>query len=473
MRASAPWRSAGFGPTWGLGFLEAAFGLLPLRLGYLLVVGLAPIYFMHHNRPRHAVVRAMERMGLGLPWWRAMGAYVQYTLTLVDRHYATAGRLQPTLDGRGDEAMHARLDAKLAQGTPLVILGHHCGALEMGVPALEAQGRVVRAVAVEDPAARRLLDNVGDSARSVGGPRRTIVADGSMAAGLRMLKAIRSGDVLAFKADRPLPGSGAVLAVNVFGARAELPRGPAEIARLAKADVEVLSVFRAGPGRYRVLADPLPPCASTEEMVQAYAAILASHLREQPNQWFNFYPWWVADRRELAPLPSTVPPAMRAAFAALPGAILGLLVAALVLSVAGASVAPALPETLRWGLGGAFLLWWAVGFVGGGLDRRARPDSLATTALQASWAAPIAILLAEVGFGGWLEGLRLAAAGALGLGAAWWLSRQLLRRLDEGPEAVNSGGDPRRPGAPASPGPAPSGAGTAPPGPPGDDPPAP
>jgi lauroyl/myristoyl acyltransferase len=463
MRASGPWRSAGFGPTWGLGFLERMFAILPLRLGYLLVVGLAPIYFMHHNRPRRAVVRAMRRMGLGLPWWRAMGAYVQYTLTLVDRHYATAGRMVPALERRGDEAMHARLDAHLAAGRPLVILGHHCGALEMGVPALEAQGRVVRAVALPDPGARRLLDNVGDPARSVGGPRRTIVADGSLAAGLRMLKAIRSGDVLAFKADRPLPGSSAVVAVDVFGARVELPSGPAEIARLAKAEVEVVSVFRCGPGRYRVIADPLPQKASTEEMVQAWAGIFARHLRARPDQWFNFFPWWLADRRELAELPATVPPAMRASFAALPGAAAGLLAALLALTIGGASALPALPAAASWGLGGAVALWWAVGFLGGGLDRRARPDVLARTALQASWALPIAGLLAGAGWSGWGSAVRLVVAGVLGLGAAWWTSIRLLGRLDEGP--ISGGEAPPPPAAPASPDPAPSEAETAPPGP--------
>lgn len=461
MRASGAWRSAGFGPGWGLGFLEGMFALLPLRLAYLLVVGLAPIYFMHHNRPRLAVVRAMRRMGLGLPWWRALGSYVQYTLTLVDRHYANTGRLQPRLDRRQGDAVYERLDRKLAEGRPLVLLGHHNGALEMAVPALEAQGRAVHAVAVEDPEAGRLLENVGDSARSVGGARRTIVADGSMRAGLRMFKALRSGDVLAFKADRTLPGSGATHTISLFGDRVELPRGPEDIARLAGADVEVLSVFRTGPGRYRVLADPLPPCATSEEMVQAFGRILARHLRAQPNQWFNFYPWWQADRRELASLPLTVPPALRAAGAALPGSLVGLIVAAGVLLLGGAGVQGALADSLLWGIGGTLSLWVVVGFLGGGLDRRGRPDRVALTGTQAGWAWTMTPLLAGVGFDGWVSLLHLVAAAGLGLWAAAWLTLRGLRRLDEGP--LRSGAAPPPPAAPTSPDPGPSAAGTAPP----------
>lgn len=462
MQAPGPWRTAGFGPTWGLGFLERMFGVLPLRLAYLLVVGLAPIYFMHHNRPRHAVVRAMRRMGLGLPWWKAMGAYVQYTLTLVDRYYVAAGTLTPAIDRRFDEAYHQRLSRTLAEGRPLVILGHHCGAMEMAVPALEALGRPVRAVAVQDPEARRLLENVGDAAESVGGARRTIVADGSMKAGLRMLQALKSGDVLAFKADRPLPGGGATAQVSVFGARVELPRGPEEIARLARADVEVLSVFRTGPGRYRILADPLPASGDAHAMTQAYARILAGHIRQHPDQWFNFFPWWRADQRELASLPEVVPPGMRAAFAGLAGALAGLVGAAALLGLGGAPLTELLPPALTWGLGGGFLLCWIVGFLGGGLDRRARPDALATTLLQALWAAPLAVLLAEAGFDSWLEAALLLVPAAAGAACSFFVGRQVLSRLDEGPR-VSADAGPRPPDAPASRGPDPSGAGTAPP----------
>jgi lauroyl/myristoyl acyltransferase len=464
MRSSAPWRSAGLGPAWGLGFLDRMFAVLPLRVAYLLVLGLAPIYFMHHNRARYSVVRAMRRMGIGLAWWRALGAYVQYTLTLVDRHYAVAGRLQPVIDRAGSEEVLERLDARLASARPLILLGHHCGVLEMAVPALEAQGRVVRAVAVQDPEARRLLDNVGDSARSVGGARRAIVADGTMAAGLRMLSALRGGDVLAFKADRVPPGSDAIETVTVFGERVDLPRGPHDIARLAKADVEVLSVFRVGAGRYRILADPIPANATTPERAQAFGRILASHVRQQPNQWFNFFPWWRADARELASVPRIVPPGMRAATAGLAGALTSLVAAALVVVLSGGDVGGTLPLTLGWGIGGGGALWIAVGFLGGGVDRRGRPDSLANTALQASWAWPMATFLAGVGFDGWGSGLRLAVAAAIGLIAASRASQAALRVQDE--DAPTSGAGPRRPAAPASGGRAPSAAGTAPPGPP-------
>jgi predicted LPLAT superfamily acyltransferase len=302
------------------------------------VIGLAPIWFMHYNRPRYGVVLAMRRMGMRFPWWSALGAYTAYTLSLVDRHFIRAGRLTPQLVPGGREG----LDAAIAQPGPLVFLGSHCGSLELAVPALESMGRAVMAVAVRDPAAQQLLDGVGDPARSVGGTRATIVADGTPAAGLRMLRALREGDVLAFKSDRCLPGSQEkqLVRASLWGDDVWLPRGPAEIVRLAEARAWTLSVFRVGPGRFRLLADEVPTdSGDSREIAKGFAQRLERHVSTQPNQWFNFFPYWIDDGPALAHVPETVPPGMRAAVYGLRGGLTaGVVAAFLGLSPVGLSL---------------------------------------------------------------------------------------------------------------------------------------
>ncbi len=335
--SSTAWRAASSGPRWGLRFLDRAFARLPLRGAYLLVIGLSPMWFLHYNRPRYGVVRAMRWIGVRRPYWGALGAYAAYTLSLVDRYYIQAGRLTPTLAPGGREA----LDAAVKQEGPLVFLGSHCGSLELAVPALEELGRPVRAVAVPDPSAQQLLDGVGDAARDVGGARSTIVADGTPAAGIRMLKALKAGDVLAFKADRFLPGSelSQRVRVRIFGDEAWLPRGPAEVVRLGGARAWAISVFRVGPGRFRLLADEVDTTSGdAAEITAGYAAALERHVASQPDQWFNFFPYWIEDVAELAHHPETVPPPMRAAFPGLRGAVAAVVVAAL-LGLAGPGTA--------------------------------------------------------------------------------------------------------------------------------------
>jgi predicted LPLAT superfamily acyltransferase len=346
-----PWRATSSGPAWGLRFLEYMFARLPIRAAYLLVIGLAPIWFAHYNRPRYGVVRAMRRMGLRFPWWRALGAYVSYTLTLVDRWYVRAGRLTPRLDAGG----HAALDRALEDPSGLVLLGSHCGSLEVAGALLASQPRPVRAVAVPDPAARQLLDGVGDPSRTVGGDRSAIVADGSVRAGLRLLSALRRGEVVAIKADRHLPGAPPAdkMLVPLFGEPVELPRGPAEVVRLTGARAYAVSVFRTGPGCYSVLGEQIDVSSrDSRRILEGYAGILERHLAARPDQWFNFFPFWPRDARELQHHPEIVPPGMRAGARGLRGALL----AALVVALTGmAGVGSAMLAGLEGGLLAALL----------------------------------------------------------------------------------------------------------------------
>jgi predicted LPLAT superfamily acyltransferase len=328
---------ASSGPAWGLRFLKWAFDRLPLKGAYVLVIGLAPIWFLHYNRPRYGVVRAMQRMGARFPWWAALRAYGSYTLSLVDRWYVRAGRAEPILERENEEA----IEAAVADRTPLVYLGSHCGSLDIAGPRVARLGRRVRAVALPDPEARQLLDGVGDPSEEVDGCSATIIADGSARAGLRMLKALRAGEILALKADRFLPRSAPKDRIRVpfFGEEIELPCGPAEMVRRTGSSAQAISVFRTGPCRFAMLADPLDvEGKDAEGICLSYAAALERQVGSRPDQWFNFFPYWPADREALAHLPETVPPGMRAGSWAIRGALVtAVLVGLLGLADAGAA----------------------------------------------------------------------------------------------------------------------------------------
>jgi len=303
------------------------FSRLPLRAAYVWALLLAPVWFLHYNKARFGVVAAMRRMGLRAAWWRALSAYGGYGLTLVDRWYIRAGRLSPRLVGD-----LGPLDQALREPGALVLFGSHCGALEMAVPALEAAGRRIRAVAVPDPESQRLLEGVGDSAADVGGREDTIVADGSVRAGLRMLKALRAGEILAFKADRFLPDSEekARFELDFFGAPVDFPTGPAEVARLGSAQVWAVGVYRCGPGCFEVVVEQLNrPGTSAAETIRSFGRSLERQVRRRPSQWFNFYPFWPSDAERFAHLPETVPPSVRAGAWAVRAGLASAVVAAL------------------------------------------------------------------------------------------------------------------------------------------------
>lgn len=312
--AAPAWRATPSGTARGLSILNFLLARVPVRVAFVLVWPLVLMWFIHYNRPRIAVQRAMRRMGKRFTLTSALRAYFEYAFTLVERFYLMAGRLRPSVaqdTGGGVQA----IEAAVAEDGPLIFLGGHCGALEFGSVALESLGRPVRPVGVADPGAGALLQGVGDPSRGIGGSLSTIVADGTVRSGLKMLKALRAGEILCFKADRVLPGSeDQSVSVPFFGEAVSFPRGPLRIALTARARVMVVSVFRQGTGRYRIVADPLDLSSRDADALTAdFAALLEQQVRGQAHQWFNFYPYWPSDVAATDAHPEIVPLTARAA----------------------------------------------------------------------------------------------------------------------------------------------------------------
>lgn len=309
---NASWRAVSSGTERGLRILRTLFCFVPLRVAYVLVLPVVCTWFLHYNRPRGAVVRAMRRMGARIPLLAAFGVYLQFAFVLVDRNYVRTGRAVPRIRmGRfGSE----RWELDSLTGKPLVILGNHCGALDLAAGPLDSLGYRIRPLAQPDAGADLLLSQVGDPSQGVDGIRPTIVADGSMAAGLKMRQALRDGESLALKADRAIPGTkeGDLTTVRFLGSPASFPAGPARLIRSTGASVMAVSVFREGAARYVVHKSIVRTKGKTaEEITAGYVRRLEEHLRLAPHQWFNFFPFWAEDAAPLEELPETVPPLMR------------------------------------------------------------------------------------------------------------------------------------------------------------------
>lgn len=281
-----------------------------MPLGRLIVLPVAWAWFQHWNHPRICTIRAMRRLGAARPYWAAWRTTWAYATHLLERHWIFSGRCEARLDpapGRED------LDAALASGDPVVLLGSHAGALELAGVLLALRGRSVVAVTARDPGAEGLLQLVGDPGRGLGG-MRTIVADGTARSGLAMLSTLRAGGLLGIKADRVLPGTPDkdTMETELLGEVTRLPLGPARLALAAKARVVAVSVVRSGRGTYRILSRSLPT-SSPEEVVRAWAAEIGRHLAAFPDQWFNFHPLWPSDRAALSGVPRAVPVGLRTA----------------------------------------------------------------------------------------------------------------------------------------------------------------
>jgi KDO2-lipid IV(A) lauroyltransferase len=116
-----------------------------------------------------------------------------------------------------------------------------------------------------------------------------------------VLRALRRGDILALLIDVPAPG--ASVAVDFFGAVAEVPAGPARLALRTGARV-IPAVLAREPGHDELIRPILDYDVHFErtgdeerdarELTQQIMSSLERFIRQYPDQWFMFRPLWPA-----------------------------------------------------------------------------------------------------------------------------------------------------------------------------------
>ncbi len=224
--------------------------------------------------------------------WRTVWTFAW---CLTERYERLSGgqRLSCTIEGEE----HWRGVAGTGRG--FIVVTAHIGHWEAAssLPG-DATGRKVHVVREDeiDPRSQAFLR---DLLAQRGGPTyETHFAGGDPALGVRLLEALRSGEIVALQGDRPRSGGRAV-PVRLLGRRAEFPEGPAALARAAVVPLLPVFAFREGRLVQRVVIRPaiqLERSAGREEDIAAAAQELARDvewaIRSHPHQWFCFRPIW-------------------------------------------------------------------------------------------------------------------------------------------------------------------------------------
>lgn len=237
-------------------------------------------------------------------WWtrrrRAFRTFREFAWCLTER-YERTGPARPGRVARESRVevddIDVWLDASAAGG--LIALSAHFGNWEFGsaIPATRDARRVhVVREPESDPRAQEFIRSLVES--SSGGLHVTHFASDDPALGVRLLEALRAGEIVALQGDRPRRG-GATAETTLFGRPYALPVGPFALARLA--DVPIVPVFLAREGRraYRLrfgAAIRVAPDGDRRAAIRAAAALYATELeraiRAAPHQWFCFANLW-------------------------------------------------------------------------------------------------------------------------------------------------------------------------------------
>lgn len=184
--------------------------------------------------------------------------------------------------------------AARASGRGTLLLTAHMGNPEVGAVAMGTHFEPVHvlywrdrfATAEEFRTRMRLRGNV-----------HGIPVDASPFSVLPALRVLREGGILAAHGDRDFNNQG--WPVELFGAGVKLPPGPFLLAARATALVLPTFFLLEPDRRFRVIFhEPIDLAGEGEVEARArlalarWAAILERRIRERPEQWYCFYPFW-------------------------------------------------------------------------------------------------------------------------------------------------------------------------------------
>jgi lauroyl/myristoyl acyltransferase len=226
---------------------------------------------------------------------RALERLVRATFRHTARYYLEVARTPALRSADVDRSIAIETTDLIAEafepGRASIFIGLHFGSLEL--PALYLASRVGDAVApmetIDDPELQDWFI-------------RTRGAAGVRIVGLRearreLTTALRDGVSVGLVGDRDLTGGG--ITVDLFGAPASLPLGPALLAVETGAPAYVVAVRRTTPGRYigRLVAIDVPLAGSRRERATATTVAVARAFElvvaDAPEQWWSvFFPIW-------------------------------------------------------------------------------------------------------------------------------------------------------------------------------------
>jgi predicted LPLAT superfamily acyltransferase len=268
------------------------------RAGRAVLVPVCVYFLLFSVRARRA-----SRHYLGRVLGRAPNAadlfrhYYAFATVALDRVFFLADRWDLyDIEIHGEHIVRERLD----RGQGCFLVGAHLGSFEALRAPARQRGLRVNLVMFEDNAR-----NTASVLRAVNPElENDVIALGSPDSILRLFERLAGGGWVGMLGDRVLHESTHVRA-PFLGGTAAFPAAPFRIAAIAGQPIVLMIGLYRGGNRYELhferFADP-PAFSRADrdrtirDLVHRYASRLEHYCRIAPNNWFNFYDFWIDER---------------------------------------------------------------------------------------------------------------------------------------------------------------------------------
>lgn len=217
--------------------------------------------------------------------------YAQYLIDLI----CTSRMSEEELKGLISEASNDEVILKALQdGRGAILLTAHLGNWELGGMILKVLNLPVNIVYFPDriwgveKSRRRYREKKGVGQLAITGSPFSLVS---------MMQALRRNEIVCLQGDRNYGRRG--VKVNFFGSPVSFPPGPVMLAMTSKAPlIPIFIIQEEGKGYRFIVEDPVAirDTGRREEDIREnlarVASVLERYLKEYPDQWFNYVPYW-------------------------------------------------------------------------------------------------------------------------------------------------------------------------------------
>jgi len=273
--------------------MKVLLSIVPVRVGYVILVFVVPFYMLFRRKGYLSIYRYFRKQHRYPAMKSLFKTYRNHYLfgqMMFDRFAVYAGQKKFEVDNPENDLFLERVDA--SQGC--VIAGAHVGNPELCGYLLCQQTKRINSMIY------------GGEAKEVQRNRfrtlnennvRLIPVSEDMSHIFIINEALTNGEMVSMPCDRAF-GSAKTVECDFLNGKADFPVGAFVLALRFNVPVIALFVLKVSASRYRihVVRVPILQEGSKREqinqMIRSFAAILEGIVKQYPEQWFNFYPFW-------------------------------------------------------------------------------------------------------------------------------------------------------------------------------------
>jgi predicted LPLAT superfamily acyltransferase len=288
------WEGVTGGHTLGQKALKITFSLVDVRVGYALLACVVPFYMLFSRKGYQAIYRYFrERHGYS-PLKSFLKTYRNHYLfgqMLLDRFAVYAGQRNAFKVENPDNPLFLQL---LDSPGGFILAGAHTGNPELCGYLLKQRKKRINVLVFggETVEVQKNRTEVLESNHV----RLIPVAD-DLAHVFLINDALANGEIVSMPCDRTF-GSAKSVECEFLNGKACFPVGAFALAVQFRVPVLAMFVLKISASRYRIHLAPISPQPGQPKreqidgMTRCFARELERIVKQYPEQWFNFYPFW-------------------------------------------------------------------------------------------------------------------------------------------------------------------------------------